>query len=454
METIERINNIVNSFVWGPYMLVLLVGTGIYLSIRTNLFQITKIPLWMKSTYGSLGSKRKSSHNVSPFQAVTVALASTIGIGSIAGVSTALVSGGPGALFWMVASAFFGMITKFSEVTLAVNFRNKDENGIHYGGPMYYMEKGLKFKWLAVIFAFFASIATFGAGNMTQSNSIASLLQQTFKVPNIVSGIVVTVIVGLVIIGGIKRITTLTEKLVPFMALFYFVAGIIILMIYSKNLPNTFNLIFSSAFSMESVGGGISGYAIFVAMRYGIARGVFSNEAGIGTAPIVHAASDTNNPIEQGMWGIFEVFNVLIICIITGLIVLSSGIYGTTDADGAVLTLLAFRGALGYIGEVVLTIASVLFAFTTIIGWSYYGEGCLGYLTNKNKVVIMVYKIIFLAAIIIGSTMNLKLVWAIADTFNGLMAIPNLIAILLLSPLVISMVKKYLKDPKSTELND
>ncbi|WP_297276566.1 sodium:alanine symporter family protein [uncultured Brachyspira sp.] len=452
MQTIENINNVVNSFVWGPYMLVLLVGTGIYLTIRLNIFQITRVVLWMKMTYGSLGSNKKSSHNVTPFQAVSVALASTIGIGSIAGVSTALVAGGPGALFWMVLSAFFGMITKFSEVTLSVYFRNKDEKGIHYGGPMYYMEKGLKLKWLAMLFSIFAGIATFGAGNMTQSNAIASLMQQTFKVPNIASGIIVAFIVGLVIIGGIKRITTVTEKLVPFMALLYFISGLIILIINSKNLPNAINLVLNSAFSMESIGGGISGYAIFIAMRYGVARGVFSNEAGIGTAPIVHATSDTNNPIEQGMWGIFEVFNVLIICIITGLVVLSSGIYGTTNVDGAALTSLAFKNSLGFTGEIILTISSVLFALSTMIGWAYYGEKCFGYLTNGNKIVISIYKLAFIVAIVLASVTNLKLVWAISDTFNGLMAIPNLIAILLLSPIVITMTKKYLKDPKSTEI--
>ena len=426
MLEIEKINNIVNSFVWGPYMLVLLVGTGIYMSIRTRLFQITKINLWMKSTYGSLHAKDKNiDHNVTPFQAVSTALASTIGIGSIAGIATAIVAGGPGSLFWMLVSAFFGMITKFSEVVLAVYFREKDNKGVHYGGPMYYIEKGIKQKWLAIIFSIFASIATFGAGNMTQSNSIANLLNETFKIPNIVSGIIVAVIVAIVIIGGIKRVSSISEKIVPFMALL---------------------------FSLKSAGAGISGYVIVLAMRYGIARGVFSNEAGIGTAPIVHAASNSNNPVEQGMWGIFEVFNTLIICILTGLIILSSDIYGNTNADGAVLTSLAFKSALGYKGEVILTLASVLFAFSTIIGWSYYGESCLGYITKRSKIVIMSYKLIFIIAIVIGSSIDLKIVWSIADTFNGLMAIPNLIAILLLSPIVITLTKKYIRDPKSIEI--
>ncbi|WP_297206386.1 sodium:alanine symporter family protein [uncultured Brachyspira sp.] len=454
MLEIERINNIINSFVWGPYMLVLLVGTGVYMTIRTRLFQITKINLWMKSTYGSLHAKDKNiDHNVTPFQAVSTALASTIGIGSIAGIATAIVAGGPGALFWMLVSAFFGMITKFSEVVLAVYFREKDHKGVHYGGPMYYIEKGIKQKWLAMIFAVFASIATFGAGNMTQSNSIASLLNETFKIPNIASGIAVAIIVAIVIIGGIKRVSSISEKIVPFMALFYFITSVIVLIINSKNIPNAVNLIISNAFSLKSVGAGISGYVIVLAMRYGIARGVFSNEAGIGTAPIVHAASNTNNPIEQGMWGIFEVFNTLIICILTGLIILSSNIYGHTDADGAVLTSLAFKSALGYKGEVILTLASVLFAFSTIIGWSYYGESCLGYLTKRSKFVIMAYKLIFIAAIVVGAAIDLKIVWSIADTFNGLMAIPNLIAILLLSPIVITLTKKYIKDPSSVEID-
>ena len=449
MYEIEKINSIINSFVWGPYMLVLLVGTGIYMSIRTKLFQITKINLWMKSTYGSLHAKDQNiDHNVTPFQAVSTALASTIGIGSIAGIATAIVAGGPGALFWMLVSAFFGMITKFSEVVLSVYFREKDDKGVHYGGPMYYIEKGIKQKWLAIIFAVFASIATFGAGNMTQSNSIANLLYETFKIPNIASGI----IVAIVIIGGIKRVSSISEKIVPFMALFYFITSIVVLMINVKNIPNAINLIISNAFSLKSVGAGVSGYAILLAMRYGIARGVFSNEAGIGTAPIVHAASNSNNPVEQGMWGIFEVFNTLIICILTGLIILSSNVYGNTNADGAVLTSLAFKSALGYKGEIILTLASALFAFSTIIGWSYYGESCLGYITKRNKFVIMTYKLIFVIAIVIGATIDLKVVWSIADTFNGLMAIPNLIAILLLSPIVITMTKKYIKDPNSVEI--
>ena len=423
IEKIFEINEIINGFVWGLYMLVFLVGTGIYMSIRTDLFQVKNFIGWVKATYGAMFVKHEKGQNITPFQAVSVALASTIGIGSIAGIATAIVSGGPGALFWMLVSAFFGMMTKFSEVVLSVYFREMDDKGVYHGGPMYYLEKGLKQKWLAILFAIFASIATFGAGNMTQSNAIAGLLNEYVKLPNYVSGIIIAVIVALVIIGGIKRISSVSEKLVPFMASIYFVASIIILIINIKNVPQALKLIISEAFSLNSAASGIMGYAIFIAMRYGIARGIFSNEAGLGTAPIAHAASNTNNPIKQGMWGIFEVFNTFIICMLTGMVIVSSNLYldgNSTGADGAVLTSLAFKEAIGIVGEIVIIISSILFAFSTIIGWSYYGETCLGYLTKRNKFVIMSYKIIFVSAIIVGATSDLKSIWALADTLTGL----------------------------------
>lgn len=458
MEKISEINSIINNFVWGPYMLVFLVGTGIYLTIRTGFFQISKFSIWSKKTYGSIFDKSQAgSSNVTPFQAVSVALASTIGIGSIAGIATAVVSGGPGALFWMFVSAFFGMVTKYSEVALAVYFRNKDKDGVYFGGPMYYIEKGIKQKWLAVIFAMFASIATFGIGNLTQSNAIASLVNDTFNLPKIAVGIVVAIVVALVIIGGIKRISSVSEKLVPFMALFYFIASLVVIFLNVTNIPSAIKLIFDNAFNLKAGVGGIGGYTIIVAMRYGIARGVFSNEAGLGTAPIVHAASNTKNPIEQGMMGIFEVFNTLIICIMTGLIILTSNQYLSGELShlsGALLTSAAFQDTIGIAGKYVVTIASILFALSTLIGWSYYGDACLGYLTNRNKGVIMVYKVLYVLVVVVGATVELDLVWAIADTFNGLMAIPNLIALLILSPIVIKLTKKYIIDPKSAELED
>ncbi len=454
MEAISNINALINSFVWGPYMLVLLVGTGLYITVATGFFQITKIKLWFSKTFGSLRTKRVSEKNITPFQAVSAALASTVGTGNIAGVATAIVAGGPGAVFWMWVSAFFGMMTKYSEVLLAVHFREKDNNGVHFGGPMYYIEKGMKTKWLAVAFALFGAFASFGIGNMTQSNSIAGALQ-SFSIPPIATGIVFAVLSGLVIIGGIKRIATVTEKLVPFMAVLYFLGAIVLLLLNAAKIPDAFSVIFSSAFNIRSVGGGVMGYGIAQAMRYGVARGVFSNEAGLGSAPIAHAASDSKNPAEQGLWGIFEVFvDTIIICTLTALIVLTSGLYTSGDISGAALTAKAFSVGFGSVGNVFLSFSLICFAFSTIIGWSYYGERCLGYLSKNNLNVIRVYRVLFIVSIVVGATLELTLVWNIADTLNGLMAIPNLIAILFLSRTIISITKKYLKDPSSVEMKD
>ncbi len=452
MEKVAAINSLINSFVWGPYMLVLLVGTGIFISIATGFFQIRRIPLWFSKTFGALRSKKVASTNITPFQAVSAALASTVGTGNIAGVATAIVAGGPGAVFWMWVSAFFGMMTKYSEVLLAVYFREKDENGVHFGGPMYYIEKGMKVKWLAVAFALFGTFASFGIGNMTQSNSIASALQG-FSIPPIATGVVFALLSGLVIIGGIKRIATVTEKLVPFMAVLYFCGAVLLLILNANAIPEAFSVIFSSAFNVKSIGGGVMGYGIAQAMRYGFARGVFSNEAGLGSAPIAHAASDSNNPVEQGMWGIFEVFvDTIIICTLTALVVLTSGLYISGDLSGAALTVSAFQHGFGNLGSVFLSVSLICFAFSTIIGWSYYGERCLAYLSKNNKLITQIYRVLFIASIIIGATLELTLVWNIADTLNGLMAIPNLIALLFLSGTIFTLTKKYLKDPSSIEM--
>ncbi len=454
MEVIANINSVINSFVWGPYMLLLLVGTGIFISVTTGFFQITRIKLWVSKTFGSLRNKRNAEKNITPFQAVSAALASTVGTGNIAGVATAIVAGGPGAVFWMWVSAFFGMMTKYGEVLLAVRYREKDANGIHYGGPMYYIEKGMKAKWLAIAFALFGAFASFGIGNMTQSNSIAGALQ-SFSIPPLVTGVVFAVLAGLVILGGIKRIATVTEKLVPFMAVLYFVGAVILLAINIAKIPEAFSVIFGNAFSVKSVGGGVMGYGIAQAMRFGIARGVFSNEAGLGSAPIAHAASESKNPAEQGLWGIFEVFvDTIIICTLTALIVITSGLYTSGDLSGAALTAQAFSKGFGNGGNIFLSIALICFAFSTIIGWSYYGERCLGYLTKNSKMVIILYRVLFIASIVIGATLELTLVWNIADTLNGLMAIPNLIALLFLSGTIISITKQYIKDPSSVEMKD
>lgn len=457
MEWIELINAKINSFVWGPVMLSLLVGTGIYLTVRTGFFQVTKVKLWMKGTFGLLGSKEKSDANITPFQAVTTALAATVGTGNIAGIATAIVSGGPGAVFWMWFSAFFGMMIKYAEVVLAIKFRETNADGVHYGGPMYYITKGIGgnfSKLLAILFALFATLASFGIGNMTQSNSIAEALKENFGLNPIVTGIVLTVVVALVIIGGIKRIATVTEKLVPFMAVLYFVSAVIVLVINFSAIPEAFNVIFANAFSMKSVGGGVMGYVIARGMRYGIARGVFSNEAGLGSAPIAHAASNCKNPVQQGLWGIFEVFvDTIIICTLTALVVLTSGIY-EGGLNGAALTSAAFTNSLGSVGGILLSVSLIAFAFSTIIGWSYYGERSLGFLTNNNQIIIKLYKLIFSLSILLGATLELNLVWGISDTLNGLMAIPNLIGVLMLSGIVFKLTKDYLKDPRSIDIND
>jgi len=451
-EIVQQANDVINGFVWGPYMLVLIVGTGVYLTFRSNVFQVTKIKTWWKETFGQLTAgkpkEKLKDGNISPFEAVSTALASTVGTGNIVGVATAIYLGGPGAVFWMWVSGFFGMMTKYAEIVLAVKYREVDANGTHHGGPMYYIEKGLKIKWLAVIFAVFGTLATFGIGNMTQANAVASSVNQSFGVPVYITGIVLAILLALVIIGGIKRIAAVAVKLVPFMAVFYFIGGIIILILNAGALPGAFGAIFANAFSMESLGGGIMGYAIMRAMRYGIARGVFSNEAGLGSAPIAHAASRETDPVKQGLWGVFEVFvDTGIICTITALVILSAGLY-RGDVSGAPLVMASFVNSFGEIGGIFVTIAIICFAGSTILGWSYYGQQCLRYLTGGNKIVDISYKFIFSCLTIVGAMGGLTFVWDLADTLNGLMAIPNLIALLLLSKVVFELTKEYLSREK------
>lgn len=447
-QVVQQVNSVINGFVWGPYMLVLLVGTGVFFTFRTNIFQVTKIRLWWTGTFGQILKKKpkeeRKDNNITPFQAVTTALASTVGTGNIVGVATAVFSGGPGAILWMWISGFFGMMSKYAEIVLAVKYRETDENGAHHGGPMYYIEKGLKMKWLAVIFAIFGTLATFGIGNMTQANAIAGSLEESFGIPTLITGIAIAVICALVIIGGIKRIASVTEKLVPFMAVFYVIGGILILILNAGKLPGAITAIFAGAFSMKAVGGGVMGYTIMRAMRYGFARGIFSNEAGLGSAPIAHAASSTKDPVEQGLWGIFEVFvDTTVICSLSGLIIVTSGLY-ESGLSGSALTLAAFTQTLGSFGGAFVSIAILCFAGSTILGWSYYGQQCLRYLAGDNKVLDMTYKVIFTALTIVGATGGLTFVWDIADTLNGLMAIPNLIALLLLSKVVINLTRDYL----------
>ena len=454
MELIVKINGILNSFAWGPVMLVLLVSTGIFLTARTGCIQVRRFGYIMKHTIGSLFKKSDKDHgqNLSPFQAVTTALAGTVGTGNIAGVTGAIFVGGPGAVFWMWVSAFFGMCTKYAEIALAVKFREVDENGANHGGPMYYIEKGLgkNFKWLAVIFAILGGLACFGIGNIAQSSEISGAMNALFGLSPLATGIILAILVAVVIIGGVKRIGQVTSFLVPFMAIFYIVAGLVVIILRITDIPAALVLIFKSAFSLKSVGGGIFGYAIMLAMRNGFARGVFSNEAGLGSAPMAHAASSTEEPAEQAMWGVFEVFvDTIVICTITSLAVILSGVLDTPggldafSSKGAAAAA-AFNTILpGTIGGTIIQISLLFFALSTILGWSYYGECCWGYLTRNNKAVNMVFKVIFTLMCIVGATGSGTLMWDISDTLNGLMAIPNLVALLLLSGVVAAITKEY-----------
>ena len=455
VSTIESVNGALNSFAWGPLMLLLLVGTGIYLTIKVNWLQVTHFGRILKNTVGTLFKKQDSKDhgaNISPFQAVTTALAGTVGTGNISGVTGAIFTGGAGAVFWMWVAAFFGMITKYAEILLAMKYRIKDENGVYHGGPMYYIENGIgkNWKWLAVIFCLLGGFASFGIGNIAQSSEISGALTDLFKLPPLASGILIAVVVALVTLGGIKRIGKVTSLLVPFMSIFYIVAGIILILMRITHIPAVFGQIFAGAFSFKSVGGGLFGYTIMMAMKQGFARGVFSNEAGLGSAPIAHAASSTEEPCEQAIWGVFEVFiDTIVICSITAFAVLLSGIL---DAEGG-LSAYASKGAAaaaafntilpGTLGGKIIELSLLFLALSTILSWAYYGENCWGYLTKNNKTFILIYKIIFALVCIVGAMGSGTLMWDIADTLNGLMAIPNLIALLMLSGVVAKVTKDY-----------
>lgn len=454
MEAVTKVNSVVNSFAWGPVMLVLLVGTGILLSVGTGFLQVRKFGYIMKNTVGSLFRKKDADHgnNLSPFQAVTTALAGTVGTGNIAGVTGAIFMGGPGAVFWMWISAFFGMCTKYAEIVLAMKYRETDADGTHKGGPMYYIEKGLgkNWKWLAVIFAILGGIASFGIGNIAQSSEIAGAMGSIFGVAPLAAGVILAVIVAIVVIGGVQRIGQVTSYLVPFMASFYILAGVAVIVLRITDIPFGLKTIFTEAFSFKAVEGAIFGVAIMKAMQNGFARGVFSNEAGLGSAPIAHAASSSEEPCEQAIWGVFEVFiDTIVICTITALAVILSGVLNTTDgldafASKGAAAVEAFNIILpGTLGGTVIQISLLFFALSTILGWSYYGERCWGYLSKDNKVVILVYKVAFVLFCIVGAVGSGTLMWSIADTLNGLMAIPNLVGLLLLCPVVFKVTKEY-----------
>ena len=457
LETITAVNQAVNSFIWGIPAMVCIIGVGLLLSVRTGFLQLRKFPYAIKTTIGRIFRKKDASDGaMTPFQAVCTALAATVGTGNIAGVAGAIAIGGPGAVFWMWCSALLGMCTKFSEVTLAVHFRERNKNGELVGGPMYYIKNGLGSRWqfLAVLYSLFGVLTVFGTGNATQVNTIVtaidsallaygSSLNSILPTVNLVVGVVVAMMVAMVLLGGVKRIGSVTEKLVPFMALFYVVLALGVVVINYRRFPAVLASIVGGAFDPQAFTGGAIG-SVFLSMQKGVYRGIFSNEAGLGTGSIAHACADTHKPVKQGMFGIFEVFaDTIVICTLTAMVILCSGVpVGYGSAAGAELTISGFTATYGGWSSIFTAVALCCFAFSTIIGWGLYGSRCIEFLFHTDKVVgpfLVVYSFVS----ILGATVDLGLLWSIADTFNGLMSIPNLIALLLLSGTVVKLTKEF-----------
>ena len=461
LQTIESINNAVNNFIWGVPAMICIIGVGLYLSIRTNFIQIRKFPYAIKTTIGRIFRKKEASDgSMTPFQAVCTARAATVGTGNIAGVAGAIAIGGPGAVFWMWISALLGMCTKFSEVTLAVHFRERNEQGDLVGGPMYYIKNGLgkQWHWLAFLFSAFGVLTVFGTGNATQVNTITTAIDSALlnynvvsassvKTVNLVIGIVIAFLVALILLGGIKRIGRVTEKLVPFMALLYIILAVGVIVINIDEVPAIFCQIVEGAFKPSAVTGGVVG-SFFLSMKKGVSRGIFSNEAGLGTGSIAHACADTQKPVKQGFFGVFEVFaDTIVICTLTALVILLSGVpisYG--QAAGAELTISGFTATYGSWVSIFTAVAMCCFAFSTILGWGLYGARCIEFLFSSK--IIKVFMVAYSLVAILGATMDLGLLWGIADTFNGLMAIPNLIALFLLAPTVVKLVKEFAQKEK------
>ena len=436
----EQIVDSVNSVVWGPVMLILLLGTGVFLTIGLRGITITRIPF----AFAQLLKGRKGSGEgeISPFNALMTALSSTVGTGNIAGVATAIGIGGPGALFWMWCTALVGMATKYAEAVLAVNYRETDAAGKKVGGPMYYIKNGLGKRWrpLAFLFALFGSLAGFGLANTVQSNTVSQVLYNNFNIPTLMSGLVMAFMVALVLLGGIKRIAQVAGKLVPLMTAIYLLSTLIILSINIAEIPAALTLIVKSAFNGTAATGGFAGATIMLALRMGVSRGIFSNESGLGSAPIAHAAAETNSPVRQGTIAMLGTFiDTLVICTMTGLVLIVSGVW-SSDLQGAAMTLSVFDATLPFGGNI-LSLCIALFAFTTMLGWSYYGERCAQFLLGSK--VVIPFRILWVLGVFIGTQMSLGLVWKMSDALNGMMAIPNLLALLLLSPVVFKLTKQY-----------
>ena len=460
-ELIYNINQILNNFIWGVPAMACIIGVGLYLGVRTGFIQVRKFGYAIRTTIGRMFKKKEASDgSLTPFQAVCTALAATVGTGNIAGVAGAIAIGGPGAVFWMWISALLGMGTKFSEVVLAVHYRERNAKGDLVGGPMYYIKNGLgkKGMFLAYAYAFFGACAVFGTGNATQVNTITAAIDSALinynllsdggvATCNLIIGIVICALVGLILLGGIKRIGKVTEKLVPIMALLYIILGIGLIGLNITKVPAVFSAIFQGAFNPQAVTGGVVG-SFFLAMQKGVSRGIFSNEAGLGTGSIAHACADTRKPVKQGMFGIFEVFmDTIVICTMTALVILLSGVdiqFG--QAAGAELTISGFTSVYGNWVSIFTAVAMVCFAFSTIIGWGLYGARCVEFIFGEKS--IKIYTVAYALVSIVGATVSLDLIWGISDTFNGFMVVPNLIAVFLLTPTVLKLVKEHFENEK------
>ena len=464
VDIVTRVNNVVNGFVWGPFGLALLLCTGLWLSVRTGFFQFRRMGYWLRHTIGAIFTNKdvtahtsKEDMAISQFQSMCTALAGTIGTGNIVGVATAIVSGGPGAIFWMWVMALLGMMTSFAENVLGVYYRRKNEKGEWSGGAMYYLTDGLGAKpgckavgrVLAVLFACFCILASFGIGNMSQINSIAGNMNAAFHLPYLATGLALMVVTALIVIGGLKRVAAVTEKLVPLMALFYVAGALIIVVMHAGNIPAALAAIFKGAFNLNAAGGGALGYGISQTITWGFKRGAFSNEAGLGSAVMVNSASNVKEPVHQGMWGVFEVFaDTIVVCTLTALVILTTGVVDLES--GAVLAGVqdnalvgqAFTAAFGSFGPKFIAVSILLFAYSTTLGWSHYGTKAFEYLFGTKATLF--YKIVFVLAIFGGATMGENLAWELSDTFNGMMMIPNLIGVLVLSPMVYKCTKNYI----------
>lgn len=449
MEFIHKLVVQLNDLVWGVPMLVLILGTGMFLMVMLKGMPILRIALGFRLMWRGRAKDASSSGHVSPFQALMTGLSATVGTGNIAGVATAIFLGGPGALFWMWCTALVGMATKYSEIVLAVHYRDVDANGECSGGPMYAIKNGLgrSWHWLGFVFAVFGGLAGFGIGNMVQSNSMAEVIKTTFGVEHWITGAITTAIVALVVLGGIKRIAKVASSLVPFMCIGYIVMSVVVLVLYASQLPAAFGLIFAHAFTPVAATGGFAGAAVMMAMQYGVARGIFSNEAGLGTAGIAQAAAATNSPVRSGLIGMIGTFiDTIVICTMTGLVIVCTGVWDSGER-GASLSSAAFEFALPGVGSYLLALALIIFTFTTILGWSYYGERCWMYLVGKKA--ILPFRVLWVLAVFGGAVFQLDFVWLLADTLNALMAIPNLISLLLLSPVVFKLTKDYFEINRS-----